>query len=98
MIHIGQKDSYLIELLNQNRRGLYDRTIMATLRKSLKMGVIAEESPKTKKARSKLKERFSSLEKVVATTTARVTEKKLRPSAKVSKTVAKLQNELASRL
>ncbi|MBS0616003.1 MAG: hypothetical protein JSR58_05575 [Verrucomicrobia bacterium] len=70
---------------------------MATLRKSLKMGLIAEESPKTKKARSKLKERLSTLEQVVAKKTTK-TEKTQRPSAKISKTVAKLQRELANSL
>ncbi len=42
------------------------RKIMAmTLRKSLMMGVIAEESQKTKKARRKLKERLDEIEKKV---------------------------------
>ncbi len=36
-----------------------------TLRKSLMLGVLAEESPKTKKARRKLKERLSEIEKTV---------------------------------
>ena len=71
---------------------------MATLRKSLKMGMIAEESPKTKKARSKLKERLSSLEKVVSKAPSASSEKKPRPSAKISKAVAKLQDKLAARL
>lgn len=71
---------------------------MATLRKSLKMGIIAEESPKTKKARSKLKERLSSLEKIVAKTAVEAKAKNMPLPAKVSKKVAKLKDELASRL
>lgn len=69
-----------------------------TLRKSLKMKQIAEESPKTKKARSKLQERFSTLEKVVAKKIPKSADKPPRPSAKVSKKVAKLQDELAARI
>ncbi len=60
--------------------------------------MIAEESPKTKKARSKLKERLSTLEKVVSKVSPATLQKKARPSAKISKAVAKLQDKLASKL